>query len=405
MSDLIRFKVEKNQRFVVMELTALETKTMSFKAKGIHAWFMARPPNWKVNFEHLMKESTEGRAAIRSGLKELEYHGFLTREKVRVEGGLFSTLYTIRETPIGPGGNTHDCPEQATTDQGRLSNVDDQGRLSTGGSSTGGLQPPIIVNRKNVTSNNKHLGKSGSKDPVGVGTPDVQNPHVRQEKELEEKEHASLAKASAVPTTYQPILDAWSDVAITHQPGTKTMARIVSQIRKARTGTLFKELPEFRVECHRYTVQNIVTAIERFGLQRNNPDYLPTEKKWLKEVSLDQFFYNRFSNGNKSWFATSIRNGLQLASDHYPELTEFLVSTYAKRKGGNLDPDVAARISSKLGRYWKERQIWLQDKRVLNEKMMVGNWFDFLNSEMDDWQPHHFLVTGMESRFEKYVRS
>ncbi len=47
MADLIVFKAQKNERYVVMELTALETRTLTWKSKGLHAYLLSRPPAGK----------------------------------------------------------------------------------------------------------------------------------------------------------------------------------------------------------------------------------------------------------------------------------------------------------------------------------------------------------------------
>jgi hypothetical protein len=281
--------------------------------------------------------------------------------------------------------------------------VVDQGRLSTGGLSTGGSQPPIVSNRSS-----KHLEYAtpvvgGSEDPQRAVAPPGCNPHARQVAEKAEKDKASLAKASEVPETYQPIFDAWGSIATKHQPGTKVVANAVAQIRRARTGTLFKGKIDFTDVCHKFTVQNIITAIERFGLQRNDSDYMPKDKTWPKKVALDEFFYNIHSHGNKSWFAMSIRNGLILAADHNPELTEFVTQKYTERKGGKLDTETAARIAAKLNRYWDTNETKLRKQGMDVQKRLILRWFNFLKDDIPDWGPQHFLAPAMDSQFERYV--
>ena len=410
MSDLIQFKVDKNHRYVVMELTAMETQTMSFKAKGIHVWFMSRPKDWQVNFENLVKQSTEGRAAIRSGLKELERHGYLTRETTRGRGGLFSTLYTVRETPIGPAGNTHHHPPSPTDDQGRLSNpveADDQGRLSVGGSTVGGQSPRLIGNTEKVTGSIKHLGYAGTEVPVGADAPahDL-NPHAGHLREREQRKRTALEESARMPEAYMPIVAAWGDVATKHDPKTKIMANAKSLIRKARTGTLFKNMPDYVEVCRKYNVNQIIRAIERFGLMRNNPDYLPTNKQPLREVSLDRFFYSKFA-ANKSWFAVCVNgngDGPMLAADADPELTAFVKEQYDERKGGKIDQSTITSIAAKLHRYWKSNRGRLRQMGVANEKTLVTRWISFVEQEFADWGPQHFLHKDIHHQFEKYVQ-
>ena len=78
------FRVERNKNFTVMSNHHFKNKDLSLKAKG------------------LASLSRDGIDSVQSALKELEYYGYVERNKVRNEYGIFTdTEYIIREIPIG----------------------------------------------------------------------------------------------------------------------------------------------------------------------------------------------------------------------------------------------------------------------------------------------------------------
>ncbi len=71
LNEIIRVKKCQNN-FVMMDKTFLEDTRLSFKAKGILAYLLSKPDNWKVIVGNLVNSSTDGKKAIYSGLKELK---------------------------------------------------------------------------------------------------------------------------------------------------------------------------------------------------------------------------------------------------------------------------------------------------------------------------------------------
>jgi len=65
----------------------LQDEGLSLKAKGIIALLASLPPDWTVYQSHLVKVSTDGRDALRSGLEELEEAGYLYRHRIRNDDG------------------------------------------------------------------------------------------------------------------------------------------------------------------------------------------------------------------------------------------------------------------------------------------------------------------------------
>lgn len=81
-------RVEKHtKKFVVINKNFLEDKRISFKAKGILTYLLSKPDNWQVMTSELIEASSDGEAAVRSALKELEKYGYYKKYPVRTENG------------------------------------------------------------------------------------------------------------------------------------------------------------------------------------------------------------------------------------------------------------------------------------------------------------------------------
>lgn len=102
MSDdktIIRVEKNSDNPFVMIDKRPLEKPYLSWKAKGLLAYLLSRPDNWKVRLGDLVKRSTDGEHATRSALDELKAVKHLKVDKVRAEDGTFEWIYTVFEQP------------------------------------------------------------------------------------------------------------------------------------------------------------------------------------------------------------------------------------------------------------------------------------------------------------------
>ena len=85
------FRVERNKNFTVMSNHHFKNKDLSLKAKGL-----------LLQMQGLASLSRDGIDSVRSAIKELEYYGYVERNMIRNEYGLFTDKeYIIWEIPIG----------------------------------------------------------------------------------------------------------------------------------------------------------------------------------------------------------------------------------------------------------------------------------------------------------------
>ena len=92
------FRVEKNANYTVMSNEHLRNRALSLKAKGLLSQMLSLPEEWDYSLEGLSRINKEGVDAIRTGIRELEEHGYLERRRVRDRAGrLGGTEYVVRE--------------------------------------------------------------------------------------------------------------------------------------------------------------------------------------------------------------------------------------------------------------------------------------------------------------------
>ncbi|WP_436844421.1 hypothetical protein [Streptomyces canus] len=87
-------------RFTQVANDLFRDHRMSFKAKGLFGLISTHQDGWQVTIADLVRSGPDGRDAVRTGLMELEKHGYLIRERLRrTNGTLGSATYCITDHP------------------------------------------------------------------------------------------------------------------------------------------------------------------------------------------------------------------------------------------------------------------------------------------------------------------
>ena len=95
------FRVEKTKDFTVMSNHHLRNTELSLKAKGLLSLMLSLPEDWDYTTKGLACICKDGVDSITTALKELEQHGYLTRQRLRYENGQLGDIeYTIHEKPV-----------------------------------------------------------------------------------------------------------------------------------------------------------------------------------------------------------------------------------------------------------------------------------------------------------------
>ena len=95
------FRVEKTKDFTVMSNHHLRNTELSLKAKGLLSLMLSLPEDWDYTTKGLAHICKDGVDSITTALKELERHGYLTRQRLRYENGQLGDIeYAIHEKPV-----------------------------------------------------------------------------------------------------------------------------------------------------------------------------------------------------------------------------------------------------------------------------------------------------------------
>ncbi len=79
----------------------LRNARLSLKAKGLLSLMLSLPEDWDYTTKGLACICKDGVDSITTALKELEQHGYLTRQRLRYENGQLGDIeYTIHERPV-----------------------------------------------------------------------------------------------------------------------------------------------------------------------------------------------------------------------------------------------------------------------------------------------------------------
>lgn len=150
-------RVARRKRFTTIDRAAINDTRLSFRARGVLAWLLDKPDNWKTNAEAISKSGKEGRDAIRAALAELQDCGYLKRPVWR-EQGKWQTEWTVFERPgltelfddedESPSLETR-CGEPATENQRWLTDAENQASSTEDGelNTDLGLEPLSAVER------------------------------------------------------------------------------------------------------------------------------------------------------------------------------------------------------------------------------------------------------------------
>jgi DnaD and phage-associated domain len=98
---MVKVVKDKRDYFVILDRGFAQNKKLSWKARGIFLYLWSQDDSWEFYETEVANHAKDGRDSLRSGLKELEDEGFLTRKRSRDENGrVKGTEWHLHETPM-----------------------------------------------------------------------------------------------------------------------------------------------------------------------------------------------------------------------------------------------------------------------------------------------------------------
>ncbi len=148
---MINIAHRRKERFTQIANSCLRDKRISWKAKGLMAYFMSHDVTWIFRESKIIDDSTDGRDSVRAGLKELITFGYLKKLTQTRENGKFSHIeYFINdEIEYDDDSHNNDIPT-----------VDGK---SVNGKTVGGKSPTKNKKNKNTNCKNKKEYKERKK--------------------------------------------------------------------------------------------------------------------------------------------------------------------------------------------------------------------------------------------------
>ncbi len=97
---MFRVQKDKNNPYVMLNKELLNDTRLSWKAKGILAYLLSLPDDWKIYEKELAKHSKDGKESLRTGIQELIKAGYIVRTLARdKDGKLRGYEYKVLEKP------------------------------------------------------------------------------------------------------------------------------------------------------------------------------------------------------------------------------------------------------------------------------------------------------------------
>jgi len=132
LNEVIRVRKQPNS-FVMMDKGFLENASLSWKAKGILAYLLSKPDDWKVIVGDVIKRAADGKAAVYSGLDELRRFGHYAKVAVRSGDGRHinhweSTVYELPQAVNPNDASTSLLPDFQEIDNQDIDNQDLENR-------------------------------------------------------------------------------------------------------------------------------------------------------------------------------------------------------------------------------------------------------------------------------------
>lgn len=158
LNEVIRVQKRTNN-FVMIDKGFLENMNLSWKAKGILAYLLSKPDNWKVIVGNIINQATDGKTAVYNGLKELSEQGHYVKRPIRNEQGNRIVQWESIVFEIPEDGKTLDI-----TDFSLLPDFQEIENLDIGNLNI--ENQPLVIN--NNTKNYKTLVNNQSSLSVGT---------------------------------------------------------------------------------------------------------------------------------------------------------------------------------------------------------------------------------------------
>ncbi|MDX3260712.1 hypothetical protein PV336_15945 [Streptomyces sp. MI02-2A] len=148
-------RVKRTKGYTTIPNSTLCDHRLSFRARGVLAFLLAKPDDWETRTTDLPEHGREGRDAVRAALKELRDLGYMSqeREQFRDEDTgkwLWRTVTVVRDFPEPENPSPEDVPRTDSQASESSCHIPTQEEASEDGFSGAPLLPSYITTNSQV---------------------------------------------------------------------------------------------------------------------------------------------------------------------------------------------------------------------------------------------------------------
>jgi hypothetical protein len=96
---MIKRSARPTSHFVIISNSVIRDQRLSWKARGLLAYLLSMPDNWKVTRTHLASVSKDGITVVNSTIKELEDAGYMKTWRYKKPDGQFDQGSIVYDSP------------------------------------------------------------------------------------------------------------------------------------------------------------------------------------------------------------------------------------------------------------------------------------------------------------------
>lgn len=177
MSTLARLIKQDRGNYTNISNQLIRDSRLSWKARGIFAYLWSQADEWDFYVSEVAKHATDGRDALRSGLKELEEYGYLTRRPRSDANGKFDGMdWVLTDKPPKSAGNTVNGEIQ----QEALKNAENASDGKAVRRDKRPTEDPTLRNNNSKNYQNKEVTTERNKDNNQAGQSPAPQPPVNE---------------------------------------------------------------------------------------------------------------------------------------------------------------------------------------------------------------------------------
>lgn len=98
-STIRRAKKDADNPYRAVRRATFEDERLSWEARGLLAYLLVKPDDWRINVANLVNQAPGGRDRVYRIINELIEFGYICRDEIRTNGKIAGYDYTVYEEP------------------------------------------------------------------------------------------------------------------------------------------------------------------------------------------------------------------------------------------------------------------------------------------------------------------